>query len=142
MERTAKLDVLLGNVGLLRGMFSGIMQRIFKHQKSYQKLYRYPPPEVNALLIKAQDHFTEILKASDILVTARENIKVSKSTEADFDVYIEDWAISQAGAKLEPIISFLKELSLFSVDGFGFDAAFCKEGMDLVIDARGRQELI
>lgn len=141
MERTARLDVLLGCVGLLRGMFSRIMQKIIDHQKSYQKLYRDPPQEVNALMIQAQAHFSEILKASDILVTARENIKAGKSEEDEFDVYLEDWAISQAGAKLKPLMPFFAELAAFSMDGLDFDAAFCQEGMDLVNDVRNRQEL-
>lgn len=142
MERTEKLDVLLRCVGLLRGMFSRIMQKIIDHQKSYHKLYRNPPQEVNVLMIKAQAHFSEILKASDILVTARENIKASKSEEDAFDVYLADWAISQAGAKLKPIAPFFGELAVFSLDGLEFDAVFCKEGVDLVNDGRDRQELV
>lgn len=139
MSSPNKLNSLLCSVGLLRGRLSFVMQTIQSRRQDNASHFRENPRELDDLLAKAQGTFSNLLKASYTLQTAAENIR---SGEQDaFDIYLEDWAMSQTGEILNSVAGFFRELAVFSCNGLSFAPDLSEDGSQIIRQAMENGEL-
>ena len=82
MNQTEKLEQVLGQVGLLRAHFSKIMKTIHERRKFYKTQHQHPPQELSSILAYPQEHFSELLKASDFISTTIGNIEISNKDKS------------------------------------------------------------
>ena len=108
MNQTEKLEQILGRVGLLRAQFSKIMKIIHERREFYKTQHRYPPHELSSIMANTQEHFAELLKASDFISTAMGNIEVSN--EDRFNNCLDEWIVTQTRERLEGIKIYIQEL--------------------------------
>ena len=99
-----KLESLLGIVGLLRAKFSLIMLTIHQRREAYKTNRSFPPEELGDLMAEAQELFAELLKMSEFLSTTQGNLE--ETPRDKFDLYLKDWAITQATERMERINTF------------------------------------
>jgi len=132
MEPMGKVASLLRTVGLLRAKFSRIMSMIHGSQQVYRAKHRMPSPELSSLMATTQQHFADLLKASELLVIAREEIEGSEQEVVT--AYLEDWAVSQTVATLTAIQGFLEEVREQSIPGLQLDLSVGEEGLALLRD--------
>ncbi len=128
-------------VGLLRARFSKIMQTINDHRMEYIRRNEQPPEEWGVLMAETQRQFSELLKASDILVTSWNNIRESTPREEAFRVCIEDWALGQTAERLKEVKHFFEGLSDFSAGGISFEPRVYEQGLMLVQQVLDKKEL-
>lgn len=139
MSSPDKLNSLLCSVGLLRGRLSFVMQAIQGRRQDNTAHFRVNPRELDDLLAKAQETFSKLLKASYILQTAAENIRPGE--EDAFDIYLEDWAMSQTGEIFNSVAGFFRELAAFSCNGLSFGPDLYEEGSQIIRQAMENGEL-
>ena len=133
MNQTAKLDQLLGRVGLLRAQFSQIMKTIHERRESFKEKRRYPPEKLGLLMANAQEHFAELLKASDFISTAIGNAPTGDKDR--FDDYLDEWIVSQTWERLEGVRNYLEELKRQPAEMLVIDSEVLEKGFLLVDDA-------
>ena len=119
MNQVDKLEKTLKIVRCLRIQFSIIMKIINEHRESYKTQFKHPPEEINLLMSKAQDIFSELLKSEDFLTTAQENIKLQRGKTVDD--YLEQWVISQTNERLQVAQHFIEQLNQQAIQGLKFD---------------------
>ena len=133
MPPLEKIQSLLGIVGLLRSKFSKIMQTIHDRREEYKTKKSFPPEELCNLMAEAQEQFAELLKMGEFLSTTLDNIEeVPRDT---FDLYLNNWAMSQASDRLDSIQKFLTKLENSKLEGLHFDLKIFQEGFPLLKEA-------
>ncbi|GEM_PF-5343319 len=133
MTSLEKIESLLGIVGLLRAKFSRIMKTIHDRREEYKANKSYPPEELGNLMAEAQEQFAELLKMGEFLSTTQGNLQ--ETPRDNFDLYLKDWAMSQASERLESIQKFLMKLEGSKLEGLYFDPKIFQEGFPLLKEA-------
>ncbi len=141
MRSLKKIDELLSVVGLLRARISVVRKWACDRQAGYRNDFQPVPGALTCLMAETQNNFVELLKASDILFTASENIRTSRDEEEFFSSCIEDWALAQTGEKLKTVRIYFESLSRFEFDNEHFEPRVYEDGLFLIEDALNAQEL-
>ncbi len=141
MRSLKKIDALLSVVGLLRSRISVVRKWTCDRQAGYRNNFLPIPEALNQLMADTQNNFVELLKASDILLTASENIRTSRDSEEFFGACMEDWALAQAGEKLKTVRVYFENLSHFQFDNECFEPRIYEDGLFLIEDALNAREL-
>lgn len=126
------LTLLLSTVSLLRVTVHRIMQAIDDTRQAYRRQTHQPPPALSPIMGTLQQHFAELLKASEYLSIARAEYQHTHSGVVE--AYVHEWAVSHTLGLLHALYAFLDELSGLTIPGVDLDPRLWQEGLALLED--------